>query len=166
MERKERFKEAFEYLRTKGEVHTQADVAERMKASRPNVSSAFSGDTKCLTDKFLIRFNRAFGQIFNDNWLMTGEGEMLRPAIEQKIGNIKDSQLHEVNVVKGDPNAYNTLLRVVEAHQKTTDNFQKTTAGFLEATNGFQKAINGFQRNIEKSQEQIDRLLNLLEAKQ
>ena len=78
------------------------------------------------------------------NWLMTGEGSMIRPTIEQKIGDVKDSELHEVNVVKGDPDAYNTLLRIVETHHQETA---------------------GFQRNIEKFQEQIDRLLNLLEAK-
>lgn len=80
----------------------------------------------------------------NSDWLITGEGNMLRSTIEQKIGDVKDSELHEVNVVKGDPDAYNTLLRIVETHQKETA---------------------GFQRNIEKFQEQIDRLLNLLEAK-
>lgn len=80
----------------------------------------------------------------NMSWLMTGEGEMLRPIIQQKIGNVKDSVLEEVNVVKGDPNAYETLLRIVEANQKTTE---------------------GFLRSIEKFQEQTDRFLNLLEAR-
>lgn len=80
----------------------------------------------------------------NMSWLMTGEGEMLRPTIQQKIGNVKDSVLEEVNVVKGDPNAYETLLRIVEANQKTTE---------------------GFLRSIEKFQEQTDRFLNLLEAR-
>lgn len=67
---------------------------------------------------------------------MTGEGEMLRPSIEQKIGDVKYSQLSEVNVIKGDPDAYNTLLRIVETNQKTTEKFQ----------------------------EQIDRLLNFIEV--
>jgi len=85
----------------------------------------------------------AFPQL-NSDWLMTGEGEMLRPIIQQNIGDVKNSQLKEVNVVKGDPNAYETLLRIVEASQKTTE---------------------GFLRSIEKFQEQTDRFLNLLEAK-
>lgn len=101
MEKKERLKEAFDYLRSKGEVHTQADIADRMNASRPNVSSAFKGDVKCLTDKFLIRFNKAFGDIFRVDWLLTGEGSMLRPtSIEQKVGDVKNSTLKEVNVIK------------------------------------------------------------------
>lgn len=86
-------------------------------------------------DTILLRISKAFPD-FNTHWLMSGEGDMLRPAIEQKIGDVKDSELHEVNVIKGDPNAYNTLLRIVETNQKT----------------------------IEKFQEQIDRLLNLIEV--
>jgi len=94
-------------------------------------------------ETIVIRISNAFPGL-NTSWLMTGEGEMLRHTIEQKVGDIKNSQLKEVNVVKGDPNAYETLLRIVEANQKTTE---------------------GFLRSIEKFQEQTDRFLNLLEAK-
>jgi len=127
MERKERLKEAFDYLRGKGLVHTQADVADRMKASRPNVSSAFNGDAKCLTDKFLIRFNRAFGQIFKEDWLLHGDGAMLRPT--QSIGDISNSNVSGVNVSGTDihinPDAYSTLLEIVKVNQKTTEKFQE-----------------------------------------
>ena len=65
MERKDRLKMAFEYLKSRGFAHTQIDVATKLGASRSNVSSAFNGDPKCLTDKFLQRFNSAFGSPFN-----------------------------------------------------------------------------------------------------
>lgn len=48
-----------------------------MGASRPNVSSALHGDERVLTDRFIERFNAAFDGIFNTEWLLTGEGEML-----------------------------------------------------------------------------------------
>ncbi|MBQ7553296.1 MAG: S24 family peptidase [Bacteroidaceae bacterium] len=48
-----------------------------MKASRSNVSAAFNGDLKFLTDNFLRRFNKAYGGLFNDVWLLEGTGEML-----------------------------------------------------------------------------------------
>ena len=57
-------------------VHTQADVAKAMGASRPNVSSALKGDGKVLTDKFLKRFANAF-DVLSQDWLLTGEGPML-----------------------------------------------------------------------------------------
>lgn len=75
MNKKERFKEAYEYLRTKGIVRTQKDVAVKMKSSSQNVSSALNGAEAVLTDRFLMRFGDAFG--ISIEWLLTGSGEML-----------------------------------------------------------------------------------------
>ena len=46
-----------------------------MGASEPNVSSAFKGVEKVLTDKFLNRFARTYG--ISLDWLLTGQGEMI-----------------------------------------------------------------------------------------
>lgn len=91
----------------------------------------------------LGRISKAFPEL-NTDWLMTGEGNMLRTAVHQHIGDVHQSSLHEVNVVKGDPDAYNTLLRIVEANQKTTE---------------------GFQRSIERFQDQVDKLIEILQNK-
>ena len=77
MNRNDRLKEAFEFLRSNGKVHTQKDLAVQMGATRPNVSGAFKGDPKILTDNFIKRFNHAYDDIFNLNWLLDGEGDML-----------------------------------------------------------------------------------------
>ena len=77
MEKRERLQAAYEYLRSRGKVHTQKDVASAMKATRQNVSSALKGKERFLTDSFLRRFNIAFGEPFNTDWLISGEGEML-----------------------------------------------------------------------------------------
>ena len=49
-----------------------------MGASPTNVSSALSGNTRFLTRNFLLRYNDAFGGMFNVRWLLYGEGDMLR----------------------------------------------------------------------------------------
>lgn len=88
MTKLERFKKAFDYLRYCGEIHTQKDLAIKMNAAPPNVSGALKGDPKILTDRFLLRFNSAFNDIFNNKWLLTGEGSMLQsspPASEPRI---------------------------------------------------------------------------------
>lgn len=76
----------------------------------------------------------------NRVWLLTGEGEMTKSA--QSVGNISNSNVSGVNVngqeIHINPNAYDTLLKIVENNQRTTEKFQ----------------------------EQIDRLLTLLENKQ
>ena len=75
MSKQERLKTAYQYLKSSGIVHTQKDVAEAMGASEPNVSSAFKGVEKVLTDKFLNRFARTYG--ISLDWLLTGRGEMI-----------------------------------------------------------------------------------------
>ncbi len=77
MEKRERFVEAYNYLKSKGLVHTQRDVAEKMKSSTSNVSSAFSGRETVLTDNFLRRFNKAYGNLFDNEWLVFGQGTMM-----------------------------------------------------------------------------------------
>lgn len=82
----ERLAEAIRYLQANRIVRTQREVAEKMGATPPNVSSALKGIESVLTEKFLRRFNSAFNGIFNDEWLLTGEGEML--AGEQKVNRV------------------------------------------------------------------------------
>lgn len=79
-----RLNKGFEYLRNIGMVHTQADVAKAMGASRPNVSSALKGDEKVLTDKFLKRFANAF-DVLSQDWLLTGEGPMLASDLSGSV---------------------------------------------------------------------------------
>lgn len=77
MNRKERFKKSYEYLRSKGRIHTQKDAAEKMKTTQQNMSAALKGNEKVLTDNFIIRFCAAFEGLINSEWLLTGEGSML-----------------------------------------------------------------------------------------
>lgn len=80
-----RLRTAFEYLRFKGIIHTQADVAARMNAAEVTISRAFNGNEKYLTVKFLRRFNNAFNNIFNFEWLINGTGTMLDDASDKNM---------------------------------------------------------------------------------
>ena len=79
---KSRLEEAYDYLRNRGIIHTQNEVADKMKANYRNFNSAFNGDEKYLTPRFLKRFNEAFGYIFDYDWLITGNGSMLKESKE------------------------------------------------------------------------------------
>lgn len=63
----------------------------------------------------------------NKTWLLTGEGEMFKPT--QSIGDITNSTVSGVNVSGTDihinPDAYNTLLKIVENNQRATEKFQE-----------------------------------------
>lgn len=76
--KQQRFKSAFEYLRYNGYIQKQKDLAAIMNTSAPNISNALKGLEGVLTDGFIVKFNSSFNNVFNTDWLLTGEGEMLR----------------------------------------------------------------------------------------
>lgn len=73
--KKERIKNAYDYLYNKGLVHSVTDLANKMGRARPGVSNALNGVPEYLNDKFIIRFAKVFG--LSAGWLLTGDGEML-----------------------------------------------------------------------------------------
>lgn len=77
----EKLNEAYEYLRNSGVIHTKKDLAESMSANRVNISKAFAGDKKYLTESFLKRLNSTFGNIFNEQWLLGESDNMLKDAL-------------------------------------------------------------------------------------
>lgn len=89
MNKKERLNEAVNYLKYKGIVKKQEDIAKKMKASRTNVSCALSGNEKVLTDNFIARFCAAYTEI-SYTWLLLGAGDMLSNLGKTVNDRIKD----------------------------------------------------------------------------
>lgn len=102
-------------------------------------NGAFAKLSDNTRESTIDRISKAFPEL-NRDWLITGEGEMLKPI--QTVGDISNSTVSGVNVSGTEIHissidAYNTLLKIVEANQKTTEKFQ----------------------------EQIDRLISIIENK-
>lgn len=89
MDRKERINEAVKYLKYKGIVKTHEDIAVKMKAGRPSISSALAGKESVLTDNFIARFCATFKQI-SYTWLLLGEGDMLSSHEKTVNDRIRD----------------------------------------------------------------------------
>lgn len=112
MERKRRLQAAYEYLRYKGKVHTQKDVASAMNATRQNVPAVLGGKDGVLTDSFIKRFNAAFDKTFNLDWLLTGDGEMLaRPAHQEVVGDCNTTVQGNSNNVNCETAQFISLLK-------------------------------------------------------
>lgn len=86
-----RLNKAYDYLKFKKIIKVQKDVAERMGATRPNVSNALSGKEEYLTNSFLKRFGDAFSNTISTKWLLTGEGEMLRTDAPDVVSVSEDT---------------------------------------------------------------------------
>lgn len=74
----ERFNIAFNYLKGKGIIKTQKDAAIKIGMTQGNLSKALKGDDRYLTESFIKRFNESFNGMFNANWIISGEGSMLK----------------------------------------------------------------------------------------
>ena len=162
MERKERFKEDFEYLKSRGTAHTQRDIALKMDSSEGNISKAMKGDERVLTNRFLRRFNEAYGNIFNIEWLIDGVGEML-VVNNGNIGNLVIGD-GNTNTNSGGGNTTNNRNTTT-----TTNNYSDCGGGDAENTlitsSMYQALFDELsaQRKVtEKAQAQIDTLLDII----
>ena len=128
MNKLERLRKAYEYLRFKGIIHTQKDVADKMQATAPNVSSALKGDSKFLTDSFLRRFNEAFGELFNYQWLILGEDNMLKDGNEEEETPVQSETSRFLSLLEKKDEQIDRLLdqhdRLVALLEKETERTQ------------------------------------------
>lgn len=121
---------AFEELKRRGLAHNQQEVADKMCVNKSNLSKAFNGEP---SDNFLRRFNAAYNNMFSEEWLLRGEGEMMRQPITQTVNGDGNTS------VAGNGNHVNSDLgRALDE-------------------------IAAQRRVTEKAQEQIDRLLSIIE---
>lgn len=93
MDKTERFSRAYMYLQNMGTFRNQTEAGKKSGQSRSNISAALNGKESILTDSFLRKFNKAFGSLFSDEWLIDGIGEMLRvpdggtAIVNNQVGN-------------------------------------------------------------------------------
>ncbi|WP_300703594.1 S24 family peptidase [Bacteroides sp.] len=84
-ERLGRLNRAVSYLTSTEKVSqtsTQKDIARLMGYNNStNVNYAFKGNVRYMTEGFLRRFNKAFDDIFSEEWLLSGEGKMLKNSV-------------------------------------------------------------------------------------
>ena len=72
----QRIWDAYNYLVDEGKVNNVTDLAEKTKRNYPNVTSIINGK-RSITPNIITDMNRYFGYPFNQEWIMTGKGDML-----------------------------------------------------------------------------------------
>ncbi|MDR2653296.1 MAG: helix-turn-helix domain-containing protein [Prevotellaceae bacterium] len=119
---KERLKQAFYHLKCKNLVKSQLDLAERLGYDKSTISQALNGSEKYLTDAFIHKFCRAF-DVINEDWLKTGQGEMLKNI--QNLENVsntvaigRDANGSEIHITS---QKVDEFIRIMEKSQEHTD---------------------------------------------
>lgn len=87
--KQERLREVYEHLRQHFGVHTQIDFAKVLGLTRPAISAAMNGNDAYLTDNLFKRICAAYQGVFNLDYLLTGNGQLLTIQEEVKSEQIK-----------------------------------------------------------------------------
>lgn len=137
----ERLKAVFDYLRENKIVHNQQNFVERIGSDKSTVSQILNGRIP-IPNILFGKVVAAFPQ-FDEGWLRSGEGSMLKPSVQQtSYGD------HSPNV-NGDGNRI--ACNGVEAERFFDE---------LIAQRGLTERALSL---LEKRDSQIDRLISLLE---
>ena len=78
--KQERLIEVYEYARAHCGVHTKSEMAIRLHITQPAFSYAINGNEAYLTKNLFQKVCAAFPGVFNLDYLLTGQGELLMPA--------------------------------------------------------------------------------------
>ena len=111
--RKERLLIVFNELRYNNKVSTKKELADRLRIDKTNLSSAFNGVEKYLTDNLFNKIADTF-PMFSRTWLLTGEGEML---------NMDSPAPRVIRTSAGDIDSTTVLLLPVSAQGGSLNDF-------------------------------------------
>lgn len=120
-ERQKRLKEVYEHLRKFYGIHTQSDFANALRKSRNAITLALNGDEKYLTDKLFTTICEAYKGVFNLNYLLTGEGDLLTLEEEVSTNEFEKQMTQQYNLPSATDQTYlmskmfETLLKPIES---------------------------------------------------
>lgn len=116
LDRQKRLNEVYEHLHNHFGVHTKGEFADIIKYARAYISSAINGNEKYLTDKLFMNICEAYPGVFNLDYLLTGNGQLLTIQEEVKSEQIeKESNLQQ-------PSSYiDKLIASLEKQVKDKD---------------------------------------------
>lgn len=84
-QRQTRLRIAYGELMKRGLALTKRDIARAMGVAPSYISSAFKGNPSVLTDNFMNRFNSTYGDIFDADWLVRGEGDFAAEGVREGV---------------------------------------------------------------------------------
>lgn len=143
-----RLNEVLNYIQYKTEYKTQTAIAGKIDFSRNNLSSAAKGDDKYLTEGLADKIAAAFPEI-NKDWLLTGNGSMLVPQIEEVVPEEEEDDL--VLFLRDERKGYDiTLTDIYEKTRIPVKTLKEVQQGITELST---KQKNALSKYIEEARE-------------
>lgn len=120
----QRFREAINFLRKQRKVLSDGELADTIEVGRSQLSEVLSGKRK-FSERYVLKFLNKFPE-FNENWLRTGEGEMLNSSSPQAVTTTLSAEEGSTAFI-GDNNKVNAdqtiamLVAEVAAQRRVTE---------------------------------------------
>ena len=125
--KQKRLQEVYDHLRRWYGIHTQTDFANSMRYSRNAISLALNGNEKYLTDSLFKNICEAYPGVFDLDYLLTGDGQLL--TIEEEV---KDKDIE--NLYKPQPIDNSSLVNAIIAAKDETIESLKSRITDLQRT--------------------------------
>ena len=146
-----RLNEVISYIQYKTKYKTQTAIAEKIEFSRNNLSSATKGEDKYLTEGLADKIVTAFPEISKD-WLLTGNGSMLVPQIEEVV-----PEEEEESYLRTERNKYGLSLQDIHEHtQISVKDLSLYDSGEKEMSKKIRRILEGFFERVEFEYENRD----------
>ena len=116
----ERLQKMYDYARSNNLCKNKATFADLVGFAASNISRAFSGVPRYLTDSLLTRINQAIGCPFSTSWVLYGEGDMFAqsaPAAPEQDMSVSTHQAVQEVVVPSGSMTIKHLEALVETLQ-------------------------------------------------
>lgn len=109
--RAERLDKVFKHLFVHYGIYTQTAMADYLEVSRTGLSAAFNGNKRNLTNNLFKKICAKFPGVFNLNYLLKGEGELLASPVP----SVKNDKAIEVDGIgeSGMRNLFDIAMDVI-----------------------------------------------------
>lgn len=149
VDKKKRLEKAVAYLKGAQIIKNQKDISDTGIVSEESLTRALKGNEKYLTDNFLKKIAAKYG--FNINWLLTGNGYMLFPPINEVVPEEEEEEDDLVLFLRDERKGYDiTLTDIYEKTRIPVKTLKEVQQGITELST---KQRNALSKYIEEARE-------------
>ena len=126
-QRAERLDKVFKHLFIHYGIETQTAMADYLEVSRTGMSAAFNGNKRNLTNNLFKKICAKFPGVFNLDYLLKGEGELLLPKY-QPIPLPEGQPVNDVKEVDYTHNLFDLAMQVIKDNENLHRQLQASIA--------------------------------------
>ena len=151
--RAKRLDEVYKHLYTHFGITSQKHLAEVLKVQRTGLSSAFNGNVANLTDNLFKKICAAFPGVFNLNYLLTGNGQL--------ITHEEDARISEHEQVKTEMEQKADILELYAQRIRLVDDLRMTLKEELAEVRAIRTELQQARDDFRDATNRITHLISL-----